>query len=72
MESLIIIIAMFIIVVFIVRIFSKGQQSEAMANINMRIKANTAEVLLDFNAKAEELGMTKEKMQHAKDLLDIV
>lgn len=72
MESLIIIIAMFIIVVFIVRIFSKGKESEAMANINMRIKANTAEVLLEFNAKAEELGMTKEKMQHAKDLLDIV
>lgn len=72
MESLILFIALTIIVVFIVRMFSKSQGSEAMKNINMRIQANTAEVLLDFNERAEELGMTKEKMSHAKELLDIV
>lgn len=72
MDSLIYFIAITIIVVFIVRMFSKGSDSEAMANINMRIKANTAEVLLDFNERAEDSGMTKEKFQHAKDLLDIV
>ena len=72
MESLVVIIAMFIIVVAVVRMFSKGQNSEAMKNINMRIKTNTAEVLLDFNEKAEELGMNKEKMTHAKELLDLV
>ena len=72
MDSLIYFIAITIIVVFIVRMFGKGSNSEAMANVNMRIKANTAEVLLDFNERAEEGGMTKEKFQHAKDLLDIV
>ena len=72
MESLITIIAMFIIVVAVVRMFGKGQDSEAMKNLNMRIKTNTAEVLLDFNEKAEELGMNKEKMSHAKELLDLV
>lgn len=72
MESILVIIAMFIIVVAVVRMFSKGQDSEAMKNINMRIKTNTAEVLLDFNEKAEELGMNKEKMSHAKELLDLV
>ena len=65
-------VAIVIIVVFIVRMFSKSQDSEVMNNINMRVKANTAEVLLDFNERASEMGMDKEKMQHAKDLLDIV
>lgn len=72
MEFFIQFIAIVIVVVFIVRMFSKSQGSEVMKNINMRVQANTAEVLLDFNERAEEMGMTKEKMQHAKDLLDIV
>lgn len=72
MEMLVVIIAMFIIVISIVNMFSKGKDSEAMKNINTRIKTNTAELILDFNEKAEERGMTKEKFDHAKSLLDSI
>jgi sugar/nucleoside kinase (ribokinase family) len=65
-------IAMFIIVIAVVSMFGKSKNSEAMKNLNTRIKANTAEVILDFNERAEDRGMNKEKFQHAIELLDSI
>lgn len=65
-------IAMFIIVIAVVRMFGKGKDSEAMKNLNTRIKANTAEVILDFNERAEDRSMDKDKFKHAIELLDSI
>lgn len=65
-------IAMFIIVIAVVSMFGKSKNSEAMKNLNTRIKANTAEVILDFNERAEERNMDKDKFNHAKELLDSI
>ncbi len=72
MEGLLIFVALLIVVVFVSRMFGKSKDSEAMKNINTRIKANTAELILDFNERVEERTMTKEKFASAKELLDSV
>lgn len=70
MEILVIVIAVFIIVIAVMNLFSKGKESEAVKNINLRIKTNTADLLMDFNEKASERGMNIDKFKSAQAMLN--
>ncbi len=72
MELFVLIIAVFVIVIAVVSMFSKGKSSSAMENLNYRIKTNTAEVIHDFNQKVKESGMDKAEFTTAKELLDSI
>lgn len=70
MEILVIVIASFIVVIGIMNLFGKGKESEAVKNINLRIKSNTADLLMDFNEKASERGMDVDAFKKAQAMLN--